>query len=104
MTKRSDFLAANRGKRVAMPGFVLLVHDRKDDDPAIRFGLTVSKKVGNAVVRNRMKRRFRELVRAILPERGIAGADHILIGRQRGIDRDFAKLGDELFAALDRVS
>ncbi|RZV51607.1 MAG: ribonuclease P protein component [Sphingomonadaceae bacterium] len=87
-----------------MPGFVLLVHDRKDDDPAIRFGLTVSKKVGNAVVRNRMKRRFRELVRAILPERGIAGADHILIGRQRGIDRDFAKLGDELFAALDRVS
>ena len=86
-----------------MPGFVLLVRDRKDDDPAMRYGLTVSKKVGNAVVRNRMKRRFRELARAILPERGIAGADHVLIGRQRGIERDFEKLGAELTDALDRL-
>lgn len=104
ITKRSDFLAANRGKRVAMPGFVLLVHDRKDDDQQVRYGLTVSKKVGNAVVRNRMKRRFRELVRAILPDKGIAGADHILIGRQRGIERDFARLSDELTSALERIA
>ena len=87
-----------------MPGFVLLVRDRKDDDPAIRYGLTVSKKVGNAVVRNRMKRRFRELVRDILPEQGIKGADHILIGRQRGIERDFSELGAELSNALRKLS
>ena len=86
-----------------MPGFVLLVHDRKDDDPAVRYGLTVSKKVGNAGVRTRMKRRFRELVRAILPDLGKTGADHILIGRQRGIERDFTKLSDELTSALKRI-
>ena len=54
-----------------MPGFVLLVRARDDGDPAMRIGITVSKKVGNAVVRNRMKRRFRALAREILPESGI---------------------------------
>jgi ribonuclease P protein component len=86
-----------------MPGFVLLVHPRNDGDPAMRLGLTVSKKVGNAVTRNRMKRRFRELARAILPEAGHPGADHVLIGRQNGIERDFALLGDELRRALDKL-
>jgi hypothetical protein len=46
ITKRSDFLAANRGKRQATPGFVLLVFDRRDDDPAKRLGITITKKVG----------------------------------------------------------
>lgn len=86
-----------------MPGFVLLVRPRNDGDPAMRLGLTVSKKVGNAVTRNRMKRRFRELARAILPEAGHAGADHVLIGRQSGIDRDYAELAAELRRALDRL-
>ena len=86
-----------------MPGFVLLVRDRKDGDPAKRVGFTVSKKVGGAVVRNRMKRRFRELARAILPEAGHAGADHVLIGRRAGIERDFALLADELRRALAKL-
>ncbi len=86
-----------------MPGFVLLVRPRNDGDPAMRLGLTVSKKVGNAVTRNRMKRRFRELARAILPEAGRPGADHVLIGRQAGIERDFAVLGEELRKALARL-
>jgi ribonuclease P protein component len=86
-----------------MPGFVLLVRPRNDGDPAMRLGLTVSKKVGNAVTRNRMKRRFRELARAILPEAGHAGADHVLIGRQSGVERDYGELAAELRRALDRL-
>lgn len=70
----------------------------------MRFGITVTKKIGNAVVRNRMKRRFRALVREILPVAGIAGADHVLIGREGGVERDFALLRDELHAALARAA
>jgi len=87
-----------------MPGFVLLIRPRADGDPAMRVGITVSGKVGGAVVRNRMKRRLRELARAILPEAGIAGADHILIGRTEGIERDFGLLGAELRKALRKVA
>ena len=86
-----------------MPGFVLLMRPRDDSDPAIRIGFTVTKKIGGAVVRNRMKRRFRALARAILPEHGVAGADHVLIGRAGGIERDYVTLGEELRRALAKV-
>ena len=99
--KRADFVAANRGLRVARPGFVLLAHPNAGLGK--RYGVTVTKKIGNAVVRNRMKRRFRELARAILPEAGQPGADHVLIGRQAGIERDFVLLGEELRKALARL-
>jgi ribonuclease P protein component len=97
MTRRADYLAANRGQRQTTPAFILLVRDRRDGDPAVRLGITVSKKVGGAVVRNRMKRRFRVLGREIL-------ADHVLIGRREGIERDFAALRAELVAALGRAA
>lgn len=87
-----------------MPGFVLLVRPREDADPTMRLGITVTKKIGNAVVRNRMKRRFRALARQMLPEAGLAGADHILIGRAGGIERDFGDLGEELGKALGKVT
>ncbi|HXG80753.1 MAG TPA: ribonuclease P protein component [Sphingomicrobium sp.] len=104
MKKRSDFLAANRGRRAPMPGFVLLVRDREDGDATMRVGITVTKKIGKAVVRNRMKRRFRALARETLPEHGIAGADHVLIGRAGGIERDYASLAAELKRALKKVA
>ena len=86
-----------------MPGFVLLVRERGDGDPAPRLGITVTKKIGNAVVRNRMKRRLRALAREVLDERALAGADHILIGRNGGIERDYALLGTELANAISKV-
>lgn len=103
LTRRADFLAANRGNRAPMPGFVLLVRPREDGDPLIRLGITVTKKIGGAVVRNRMKRRFRSLARDLLPEKGLPGADHVLIGRQAGIERDFALLRSELESALAKL-
>lgn len=101
--KRSDFLAANRGKRYATPGFVLLVRDRQDDSPAIRLGITITKKVGNAVIRNRMRRRFRALAQEMLADKGKAGADHILIGRDSGIERDFDALRADMVQALGKL-
>jgi ribonuclease P protein component len=104
LTRRADFLAANRGRRAPMPGFVLLVRPRGDGDTAVRFGITVTRKIGGAVVRNRMKRRFRVLARELLPQSGIAGADHVLIGRQAGIERDFGLLRGELEKALRKLA
>ena len=86
-----------------MPGFVLLVRPRGDGDPAVRLGITVTKKIGGAVVRNRMKRRFRALAREIMPLKGFAGADHVIIGRSNGVERDFAQLRSELSNALDKL-
>ena len=69
----------------------------------MRVGFTVTKKIGGSVIRNRMKRRFRALAREIVPAKGLPGADHVMIGRSKGIERDFSLLRSELVAALDRV-
>lgn len=102
LSRRADFLAANRGLRIARPGFVLLVNP--NDAGTMRFGITVTKKIGNAVVRNRMKRRFRVLLREMLPTAGLPAHDHVLIGRETGIERDFGKLREELAMALSRAA
>lgn len=102
LSNRADFLSANRGLRIARPGFVLLVNPNGAGQ--VRFGITVTKKIGNAVVRNRMKRRFRELLWELLPMQGLPGHDHVLIGRDSGVERDFALLRAELVAALERAA
>jgi ribonuclease P protein component len=81
LQNRTEFLQASRAPRVAMPGFILQIRARGDDAP-MRVGFTCSKKVGNAVARNRAKRRLREVARMILPEAGKDGTDYVLIGRR----------------------
>ncbi len=103
ITKRADFLAANASKRLASSGFVLLVRDRQDGNPAKRLGITVTKKIGNAVVRNRMKRRFRALAHELISEGGREGSDHVLIGRAGGVERDYDLLRQDLVKALSRA-
>ncbi|MEP2100995.1 MAG: ribonuclease P protein component [Parasphingorhabdus sp.] len=105
--KRPDFLAANRGKRFVTPGFVLLAHKRRAEHPVspdtIRYGITVTKKIGNAVARNRMKRRFRGLLAELLPQYGIVGADHIMIGRKAGGKQDGERESAAMKADLEKA-
>ncbi len=106
--KRADFLAANRGKRFVTPDFVLLAHRRRGDHAiaaeTIRYGITVTKKIGNAVARNRMKRRFRALLAQTLPNHGMAGVDHIMIGRKTDKEADFAAMRVELERGLKHLA
>lgn len=102
--KRPDFLAANRGKRFVTSNFVLLAHRRRIHHAiaaeTIRYGITVTKKIGNAVARNRMKRRFRALLAQVLPDNGIVGVDHIMIGRKADKEADFAAMKADLEKGL----
>jgi len=103
LRKRADFLRANRGKRQVTPGFILLGY-RRDDGNAPRVGYTCSKKLGNAVHRNRAKRRLREIARHALPLEGCTGWDYVLIGRPLVTEtRDFAAMRADMGAALKRM-
>lgn len=105
LTKRADFLRASRGLRTSAPSMNLQARRRDDGEAAgIRVGFTCSKKVGNAVARNRARRRLREAARAVLPLAGRDGWDYVLIGRPEvTADRPFEALKDDLAQALLRV-
>src|SRR5262245_65746790 len=94
-----------------MPGFVLQTTPAPADlapaegvRAAVRVGFTVSRKVGNAVTRNRVRRRLREVARLVIPGQARPGLDYVLIGRQAALSRDFADLRQELVEALKRLS
>ena len=105
LTKRADFLKAAQAKRVSTPAFTLQYRERKADEaPGIRIGFTCSKKVGNAVARNRAKRRLREIARLTLPTHGKEGFDYVLIGRRdTSAARNFAEMQSDLERALAKA-
>jgi len=103
LKQRKDFLRLAHAKRVHSTSFVLQARDR-GEEPLLRVGITCSKKLGNAVARNRAKRRLREIARLILPRFGQAGHDYVLIGRAHiTATTKFTALQDELLAALRKL-
>mgnify|MGYP006054251275 FL=1 len=88
-----------------MPGFVLQTAPVPAElaEPAIRVGFTVSRKVGNAVVRNLVRRRLREIARQVIPQSARADQDYVLVGRESAIGRDFLAMRGELQEALRRL-
>lgn len=103
LKKRAEFLrAASSGKKVAIGGVVLQALARSDDLP-VRLGFTVTKKVGNAVVRNRTRRRLKEAARLLLAKRSVTGVDLVLIGRDSTRKRNFIALQGDIRRALERT-
>ena len=100
LKKRADFLALRRGARFSTPAFLLAKRRRDDGDDSVRVGFTVTRKMGGAVVRNRMRRRLREAARVIAPVYGEQGCDYVLIARRAAATRNFADLLDDMKRAL----
>lgn len=107
LMKRPEFLrVAAKGRKEVMPGLVLQVFARPapHDDSAIRYGLTASKKVGNAVERNRARRRLRALAEELLPKLGQPGRDYVLIARAQTVRRAASLLKSDLERALVKLA
>jgi ribonuclease P protein component len=102
LRQRADFLAAASALKVTASAFLLQARKRADDGP-VRFGFTVSKKVGNAVERNRVRRRLREMVRLAAGDRTQAGHDYVLVGRRAALKVPFARMTEDFDGALRRV-
>jgi ribonuclease P protein component len=104
LRNRADFLRAAQAKRHAAGGFLLQARLRGDASKGIRVGFTASKKTGNAVLRNRAKRRMREIARMTLPTLGVAGWDYVLVARPSvTVTREFALLLADMEAALRAI-
>jgi ribonuclease P protein component len=102
LRQRADFLAAAAGSKVTAPAFLLQARKRTDDGP-VRFGFTVSKKVGNAVERNRVRRRLREVVRLFAGKRTRTGHDYVLVGRRAALKLPFDRMVQDFDGALRRI-
>jgi ribonuclease P protein component len=102
LKQRADFVAASNGPRMASPAFVVQSRARDDDGP-IRVGFTVTKKVGTATERNRVRRRLRELVKRLDVTSMRPHNDYVIVGRRAALDRGFETMFNDLRSALSRL-
>lgn len=104
LKKRREFLRAAAGRKRAMPGLILQARPSEGGGAGgVRVGFTVSRKVGNAVVRNRARRRLRTAAEAVLAAQGRPGFDYVLVGRAATPARPYAALVADLEAALHSI-
>lgn len=106
LKRRPEFLRVASGRRKwVTPGLILQALPREGEgcDDGIRFGITVSRKVGGAVDRNRARRRLHAAAREVLPQVGRPGCDYVLIGRATTPHRPYAELCADLRAAVERL-
>ena len=102
LRQRADFLAAATGAKVPAAAFVLQAR-RRDDDGPVRVGFTVSRRVGTAVERNRVRRRLREIVRRAGERTMRAGYDYVVVGRRSALNVPFDRLMEDFDGALRRL-
>ena len=104
MRKRPQFLACARAPSCAKGAVVIQARPREDGLPVVRTGFTATRKVGNAVVRNRARRRLREAARLLLPQLGSPGFDYVFIARGGTAERPWVRLLDDVKSALIRLA
>ncbi len=109
LRKRADFVALQGaektgGGRWSTPGFLLVGKPRRVAELPPRVGFTVTKKIGTAVVRNRLKRRLRALAQAEMAQRAVPGCDYVLIGRSAGLTKNFAQMQADLARGLGKLA
>jgi ribonuclease P protein component len=105
LRQRADFIAVANGLRISGPAFVLQGRCRdRDHEGPVRFGFTVTKKIGTATERNRIRRRMRELVKRADSGSMLPNSDYVLVGRRAALSRDFAVMLGDLRSALDRIA
>lgn len=102
LRKRRDFLAAAKAEKAGVASFLLQGRDRRDAGD-VRLGFTVTKKVGNAVVRNRIRRRMREVARAVMPASGRTGYDYVMVARPNALHAPYPDLVRDLERAIWRL-
>ncbi|MCW5680861.1 MAG: ribonuclease P protein component [Xanthobacteraceae bacterium] len=102
LVKRADFLAAAKGARVNTAPF-LLQAKRREDEKTFRVGFTVTKQTGNAVERNRIRRRLRAAARAVLPQGAQTGFDYVLVARRPALTAEYRNLLENLEHSLTKI-
>ncbi len=104
LKKRSEFLYVRDGRYRAIGGVVIQMRENPENDEQIRVGFTATKKVGNAVIRNRAKRRLKACAQSKLPELGLIGHDYVFIARNNTATRKFEALQEDVKKALITLS
>ncbi|MCF6219549.1 MAG: ribonuclease P protein component [Robiginitomaculum sp.] len=104
LKKRSEFLYVRDGRYQAKPNIVIQMRAQSEATEMINVGFTATKKIGNAVVRNRCKRRLRELARALLPLHGKPGHNYVFIARANTAKAEWADLQKDVEKALLRLA